>query len=821
LAEGNEEYGLDDRFRRALDSILDLVVVERAIRDASGEIVDFEILWMNNAPVDVAGRERDRLIGRRISELYPVLAGGELIAGYRAVVETGEPLVVPVMPYVDVIDGREVSGFFAVQATKFEDGVLVASRDITAWETSRSELEVALRELEAAQRLAQLGTWRVDPAAGTVELSDELQRIFGLPAIASGEVARAALTGLIHPMDRKAVADANLRAMKTRRAVVLDHRVVRGDGTLLYVRTYMEPLVVDGDVVGLWGTTQDVSDAIASRDALDVEHVRRVSAEALAELASALNGANNRQDVVDTVFGSAPRLEGFDALVLGVVEQDEPMMRQHFGGSRPPGEIQARHMLSPLRVDTALTRVVHEGAPLFFSNRLAQCAEFPALTADVNAIGMESLAVLPLRRASGPVFGALALMWQARREFDQPTRAKLIDAAAAVARATERLELLDLERAVAQALQLGLLAVDVRSTSALIRARYRPSDATLEIGGDWYDAIELSDHRLAVAVGDVVGSGLPAATTMGQLRAALGVTAMQAADAADAITILDSYAHHVPGAHCATVAFAIIDTERATVSYATAGHPPPLLVTPDGDVTYLEEGRSWPLGVDTPRTRAPAATAPMPAGSLLVLYTDGLIERRGETIDVGLERLRRVVAENWNLPLRRLKEAIFFDLVDNTETVATDDVAVAAVRTVGSSPFLFVDVLHADPAEVPASRRRLRAWLADLGVEGEERDALLVAVGEAVANAIDHGAARDPSQLVRIEIAARDAEIVASISDSGRWQPGIEGFFTGRGRGHLLMQSLADDVDIDTDLQGTIVTLRFSPQTQSPQREFA
>src|SRR5215210_7829849 len=88
---------LDERFRRALDSILDLVVIERAVRNAAGDIIDFEIEWMNNAPVDVAGRSREELIGRRISELYPVLAGGELIAGYRQVVQTGDPLVVPVL----------------------------------------------------------------------------------------------------------------------------------------------------------------------------------------------------------------------------------------------------------------------------------------------------------------------------------------------------------------------------------------------------------------------------------------------------------------------------------------------------------------------------------------------------------------------------------------------------------------------------------------------------------------------------------------------------------------------------------------------------
>src|ERR1044072_6243573 len=143
---------------------------------------------MNNAPVDVARRPREEMIGRRISELYPALAGGELIASYRDVVETGIPVVVPVLAYEDVIDGRPVSGYYTVQATKFEDGVLVASRDITPLETSRGELESALRELEAAQRLARLGIWQVDLHRRRTELSAELQRIFGLPGEAEGEM---------------------------------------------------------------------------------------------------------------------------------------------------------------------------------------------------------------------------------------------------------------------------------------------------------------------------------------------------------------------------------------------------------------------------------------------------------------------------------------------------------------------------------------------------------------------------------------------------------------------------------------------------------
>jgi len=810
LGHDGPEHGLDERFRRALDSILDLVVVERAVRNAQGEIIDFEIEWMNNAPVDVAGRPRDQLIGHRISELYPVLAGGELIAGYRQVVETGEPLVVPVLRYEDVIDGRSVSGFYAVQATRFEDGVLVASRDITPWETSRRDLEIVLRELEAAQRLARLGTWRVDLQAGTAELSGELQRTFDLPAGANGELEINGLADMIHPDDRAAVNDAHQRAMRTRNSIVIEHRVLRGDGKVAHVRTYAEPLLVADEVVGIWGTTQDISDAIADRDALLAEHVRRVSAETLAELASTLNGVTSAQEIADATLRTMEPFAEVAVVVLALVEVNEPVLHQYYAGPGLPGDVQARYLRTPLAVDTHMTRVVTQQQPLFLRDREAQMAEFPNIMTDVHRTGLQSVAALPLRRASGSVLGALAIGWSQPRDYDAESSATLLEVAEVIGRTAERLELLDLERSVAETLQLGLLALDLRSTTAIVRARYRASDATMEVGGDWYDAIELSGGRVAVAVGDVVGRGLPAAATMGQLRAALGVTALQAEDAAAAIEMLDKYANHVPGAKCATVAFAIADTSTQTVTYACAGHPPPLLVTPGGETKYLEGGRSWPLGVDFVRSRPAAATEHLPPGSLLLLYTDGLVERSGESIDVGLDRLRRVVAGHWNLPLRRLKQAIFRELIDISTTAATDDIALVALRTTGSSHSHFVDAIHADPAEATATRHRLRAWLDDLRVEGEALDSLLLAVGEAVANAIDHGSRRDSSQIVKIELAANDGDITAAISDSGHWQPGIAGYFTGRGRGHLLMQALTEAVNIDTDQQGTIVMLQFS-----------
>jgi anti-sigma regulatory factor (Ser/Thr protein kinase) len=254
------------------------------------------------------------------------------------------------------------------------------------------------------------------------------------------------------------------------------------------------------------------------------------------------------------------------------------------------------------------------------------------------------------------------------------------------------------------------------------------------------------------------------------------------------------------------VAFAVVDAARARLSYCSAGHPPPIVVRPDGEPRFLEDGRSWPIGVaNTARPRA--AEAPFPAGSLLLLYTDGLVERRGERLDVGFERLAEVVARCWNLPLPKLKQQVFRELVDDRPP--SDDVAIAAVRTVGATPHLFADVIAADPGHQAPFRVRLRRWLEERGLPVETREAFVLAVGEAMANAIDHGCRRDASQVVRVEIAARPGELVATVTDSGTWQTGVEGFFAGRGRGHTLMLALADDVEVQRDHQGTAVTLRL------------
>ena len=137
-----------------------------------------------------------------------------------------------------------------------------------------------------------------------------------------------------------------------------------------------------------------------------------------------------------------------------------------------------------------------------------------------------------------------------------------------------------------------------------------------------------------------------------------------------------------------------------------------------------------------------------------------------------------------------------------------------AVRGVGASRDLFCDAFNAARNQQGQTRQRLRVWLEGTGIPSEDRDAVVLAVAEAVSNAIDHGSDRDPSQIVTVELARRQSKIIASGGDRGHWQPGLKALLAGRGRGHLIMDALADDVDINLHQGGTVVTLQFAHQAK-------
>ncbi|MEU6730622.1 SpoIIE family protein phosphatase [Nonomuraea wenchangensis] len=232
---------------------------------------------------------------------------------------------------------------------------------------------------------------------------------------------------------------------------------------------------------------------------------------------------------------------------------------------------------------------------------------------------------------------------------------------------------------VALALQYSLLAEPPRADDLRIVARYRASPSAAEVGGDWYDSFVLPDGVPVVAIGDVAGHDLSAAVSMSQIRNMLRALAMDRCEPpGEILSRLNLAMDSLVGEVMATCVYARVEPsgEAYRLHYAVAGHPPPLLVTPDGEGRFLEGGLSPLLGFPHGEPR-PSRVEPLPPGSTLLLYTDGLVERSGEHLDRGLERLRSAAACVAEQPPDKFCD----HLLSALPTTGLDDIAVIAVRT--------------------------------------------------------------------------------------------------------------------------------------------
>ncbi|MFE7755915.1 PP2C family protein-serine/threonine phosphatase [Streptomyces sp. NPDC057418] len=234
------------------------------------------------------------------------------------------------------------------------------------------------------------------------------------------------------------------------------------------------------------------------------------------------------------------------------------------------------------------------------------------------------------------------------------------------------------EREVALSLQAAMLPLPGPLGPRWGAVRYRPAVGSLNVCGDWYDLAELPSGRLAVAVGDVVGHGLAAAGVMGQLRSALSAAVRVADGPAAALDALGLYARSVEGAESTTALQAVIDRGSRTVTYSSAGHPPPVLFHADGTFEFLDRATDPPLGARVEHLPRVQAEVTYSAGATLVLYTDGLVERRGEDIDTGLERLVDCLGRHAAAAPDSLADALLAELIPPGGN--TDDTALVVLR---------------------------------------------------------------------------------------------------------------------------------------------
>jgi serine/threonine-protein kinase RsbW len=285
-----------------------------------------------------------------------------------------------------------------------------------------------------------------------------------------------------------------------------------------------------------------------------------------------------------------------------------------------------------------------------------------------------------LRLSVGPdPLGAIVLSRIAPRRFAADELGFLGELAERAAFALGNARLLERERSIAHTLQAALLAGErPRDPRFDVATLYQPAERHLDVGGDWSDVFALGRNRVGLVVGDVVGRGIDAASAMGQLRSATRAVAGFQVGPARVIERLDGFVESLPSARMATVVYAEIDLDARTVTYACAGHLPPALLTSDGDARLLWDGRSTPLGLPPDAGPRPEGHVTTARGDSLILYTDGLVERRGEVIDAGLDRLLAALIRCRDEPPPRLLEIVTGEL--RAELPDNDDICALCLR---------------------------------------------------------------------------------------------------------------------------------------------
>ena len=407
------------------------------------------------------------------------------------------------------------------------------------------------------------------------------------------------------------------------------------------------------------------------------------------------------------------------------------------------------------------------------------------------------------------VVGALGMVFDGPPPHHTPEERTAIGVLAAQgAQALDRARLQQAEHDTAETLQRGLLPERLPDLDRLeVTARYLPAVEGARAGGDWYDVLEVDGPRVAVVVGDVVGKGPAAAALMGQLRTALAVALLRGDGPGAALAQLDRFAARIPAARASTAVCVVVDWEHGRVCWANAGHPPPLVLDAAGP-RFLRGGGPV-LGLGGPFPEQEEALAP---GSVLALFTDGLVERREEPLDTGLARLAGAADGRVAEPTAALAAALLG--AQFADAGPADDVALVVARL---APPPLRASHPAVPEELRAVRRAVQRWMDAAGLPETQGEDLQFAFGEAVANSIEHAYAGRAVGTVEFELRRRgDGAVEVDVADRGHWRPPPEdpGF---RGRGLAVIAHVAEDVDVRPGPEGTRVRFRVpAPDTAAP-----
>lgn len=546
------------------------------------------------------------------------------------------------------------------------------------------------------------------------------------------------------------------------------------------------PLIADDTVLGVIAVARHPQQPPFGSDYLDlVSDFARHAAIALALAAGREHALNQELAQADTV----------DEAVRTAAEELCRLWR-------------ARRVLAvTFPIHRAATETTYGAAQVVSVGEPAQWADLPPdiqdmltalrdgdlLTPNTTQPGMAGIA---LQHPEGVLVVWIGLAEE--RSFTLEDQTLLTVLAGRLGQGLQRVHRVDQQRETALALQHAILGPAELPHGFTVR--YEAASRPLQVGGDWYDIVDLADGRIALIVGDCVGHGLAAATVMGQVRSACRALLFENPSPSAALMGMDRFAARLPGAHGTTAFCAVLNPDSGELVYSSAGHPPPILVHADGTIRTLDEGHTIALGVRSDWVR-PEAHTTVPARATLLLYTDGLVERRRYALGDGISRAATLFRDGRGSTLDDLANHLMSGLAPGAGY--QDDVVVLLYRRPAPLELSFpAHVSHLAPA-----RTALREWLTGAEVDPVRTMDVLVAAGEAVANAIEHGHRDSPEGTVSLSATALVDEVRLTITDSGTWKPPKATPDLHRGRGVALMRGLMHDVTINPGATGTTVHL--------------
>ncbi|MCW2777341.1 MAG: putative sensor protein [Frankiales bacterium] len=556
-------------------------------------------------------------------------------------------------------------------------------------QTGVSRLDAVEVQLRLAQDVAGLGMWEWDAATDRVVWDDRCAALFGLdPEVFEG--TRAAYSSRIHPDDVAASRDALAQAVASGGAFLSQPRAVWADGSVHHLLSRGEALVDDdGNVTGVVGAVLDVTDL---HEAVDAESRAAQQLAGLAGVALELAQTSTVEDLVQVVVERGLTVLGGDGGAVGVRDDEVGVVRMAVSSSLGE-QAQRDYAVVPLDGPLGPSLSARTGESVFLPDVESGLAFAEQMRDVYDSTGRQAWCSLPLR-ARDRLLGAMTVTWTDPHPFPHSERELLHAFAAQCAQALDRIQTLEAERAAAEAasrlsetLQRSLLTDPPQPDHLHIEVRYQPAGEQAQVGGDWYDAFLTPDGATCLVIGDVTGHDRDAAAQMGALRNLLRATAY-ALDVGPAgvLTALERAMAGLGVDALATGVLARVEQDEDALArgvrvlrWSNAGHLPPLLLSPDGTVRVLSTEPDLLLGLVPDLERADHVVEIAP-GSTLLLYTDGLVERRGEDLDDGIARLvacLAALAPGAGADLGTLCDGVLASLL---EEHVEDDVALVAVR---------------------------------------------------------------------------------------------------------------------------------------------